>query len=65
MTRPITLIGRPGATALMPRIIAASVRSTRSRDSSSDLAHEVGGIGVAVDAVDKCGDVDVDDVAVA
>ena len=34
MTRPIALIGRPGATARMPRIIASWVRSTSSRASS-------------------------------
>src|SRR5438477_367040 len=37
ITRPITLIGRPGATALMPRIIASRVRSTSSRASSLTL----------------------------
>ena len=35
MTRPIAFSGRPGATALMPRIMASWVRSTSSRDSSS------------------------------
>jgi 4-methylaminobutanoate oxidase (formaldehyde-forming) len=34
MTRPIALIGRPGATARMPRIIASRVRSTSRRASS-------------------------------
>ena len=35
MTRPITLIRRPGRTALMPRSSASLVRSTRRRVSSS------------------------------
>ena len=37
ITRPITLIGRPGATARIPRIIASWVRSTSSRASSVTL----------------------------
>ena len=35
ITRPMTLICRPGATALMPRIIASWVRSTSAAVSSS------------------------------
>ena len=35
MTLPITLIWRPGPTALMPRIMALRVRSTSRCDSSS------------------------------
>ena len=64
MTRPIALSGLPGATALMPRIIASLVRSTSRRDSSLDVAGEEGRVGVTVDATDERGDVDVDDVPV-
>ena len=35
MTRPMTLIGRPGRTALIARRSASSVRSTSSRSSSA------------------------------
>lgn len=35
MTRPMTLICRPGFTALIARLSASRVRSTSSRDSSS------------------------------
>ena len=64
MTRPITLIWRPGLTALIARRSASSVRSTSSRHLLVDVAGEERRVGVAVHAVEVRGDVDVDDVAV-
>ena len=64
MTRPITLTGRPGRIALMPRSIASRVRSPRSRTSGADVAGVERRARVAVHAADVRGDVDLDDVAV-
>ena len=64
MTRPITLSGRPGATALTARIVASRVRSTSSRASSLTSPTQKVWFGVAVHAVEERGHVDVDDVAV-
>ena len=60
----MTLTCRPGRTALMPRSSASRVRSTSAPRLLVDVAGEEGGVGVAVDAVEVGGDVDVDDVAV-
>ena len=65
MTRPMTLICRPGRTALMPRHQRLAGALDEQPRLLVDLADEVGRVGVAVHAADERGDVDVDDVAVA
>ena len=65
MTRPITLIGRPGP----DRLDRAAERLLGPLDQQpvllGDLADQERRVGVAVDAADVRRDVDVDDVAVA
>ncbi len=63
ITRPMTLIWRPGLTALIARSRDSRVRSTRSLD----LVHvpdQVRRVVVAVDTTDVRRHVEVDDVAV-
>jgi hypothetical protein len=64
MARPMSETGRPGRTASMPFHMHSSGDPTSSAALGVDVADEEGGVGVAVDAVEVDGHVEVHDVAV-